>query len=97
MRNLNNWITALLNISQPLLKTFQRRRNNRGMIWGSLLGLGVSAALYGISRNRNRNMLQPLQNLMNNTRMGTFLKPNMVGVTEFAKEFVPNKNQLNNK
>jgi hypothetical protein len=67
------------------------------MIWGSLLGLGVSAAIYGLSRNRNRNMLQPLQNLINNSRMGTFQKPNVVGLTEYAKEFVPNKNPLNNK
>jgi hypothetical protein len=91
---LNNWITTILNIgkSKPFLNIFRRRKNNRGMMWGSLLGLGVSAAVYGLSRNKNRNRLQPLQNLINNSRMGQ--KPNMAGLTEFAKEFVPNKNLL---
>ena len=68
------------------------------MIWASLLGLGVSAAAYGLSRNRNRNMLAPVQNLMNNTRMGKNAQQlNMAGLTEFAKEIVPNKNKFNNK
>jgi len=63
------------------------------MLWGSLLGLGVSAAVYGLSKNRNNTRFQPLQNLMNNSRMRT----NMAGLTEFAKEFVPNKTPLKNK
>lgn len=42
-------------------------------------------------------MLRPLQNLMNNSRMGTVQRPNMAGLTEFADEFAPNKNPLNNK
>lgn len=96
---LNNWITALFNIGrrQPFYNVFGRRRNNRGMMWGSLLGLGVSAAAYGIRRSRNRNLMQPIQNLMNKTGMGNVQKPNMAGLTEFAKEIVPNKNPLNNK
>nr|WP_246869636.1 hypothetical protein [Priestia megaterium] len=99
MLYLNNWVTTLLNIgtSKPFLNIVRRRRNNRGMMWGSLLGLGVSAAVYGLSRNRNNKGVQPLQNLMNNSRMGTFQKPNMAGLTEFAKEFVINKTPLKNK
>jgi hypothetical protein len=95
-----NWLTALFNIGrrQPLLNMFGRRRNNRGIIWGPLLGLGISAAAYGLSRNRNKNMLRPLQNLMNNSRMEKSVqKPNLAGLTEFAKELVPNKKQFNNK
>ena len=97
---MNNWISSLFNIGrrQSPLNMFGRRRNNRGMIWGSLFGLGVSAAAYGLSRSRNRNMLAPVQNLMNNTRMGKNAQQlNMAGLTEFAKEIVPNKNQFNNK
>jgi hypothetical protein len=101
---LNNWLNALFNTGrmtgrmQPFLNMFgrRRRRNNRGMLWGSLLSLGLSAAAYGLTRNRNRNMARPLQNLMNNTRMGNFQKPNMAGLTEFAEELTPNKNPLNN-
>jgi hypothetical protein len=43
-------------------------------------------------------MLRPLQNLMDNSRVGrNSRKLNMAGLTEFAKELVPNKNQFNNK
>lgn len=93
---MNSWINTLFNSGriQPFMFGV-RRRNNRGMLWGSLITLGVSAAAYGLTRNRNRNMLRPLQNLMNNTRIGT--RPNMAGLTEFAKELVPNKNPFKNK
>ncbi|MCQ6279963.1 hypothetical protein [Bacillus sp. EB600] len=98
---MNNWITSLFTKGrrQPLLNMFGRRRNTNGMIWwGSLLGLGVSAAAYGLSRNQNKNMLAPFQNLMNNTRVGKNVQQlNMAGLTEFAKELAPNKNQFNNK
>lgn len=99
MISLNNWINALFNTGRRQLfsNIIGRRRNNRGMVWGSLLGLGVSAAAYGFKRYRNKNVLLPLQNLMNNTGMGNVQRQNMAGLTEFAKELVPNKNPLNNK
>lgn len=80
---------------QTLFNMFGRRRNNRGMMWASLLGLGVSAAAYGLRRSRNKNMLQPLQNLMSNFRFQKSAQmPNMAGLTEFSKEIIPNKNPL---
>ncbi|MBO1510161.1 hypothetical protein [Metabacillus bambusae] len=97
---MNNWITALLNTGrrQNILKMFGRKRNNRGMMWASLLGLGVSAAVFGIRSNRNRNMLRPVQNVMNNIRTQTAGQmPNAAGITEFSKELVPDKNPLTNK
>jgi hypothetical protein len=89
-------MTTLLNIGTNL-GIGKRRRNNRMMMWGTLLSLGLSAALFGLRRNRNNTRFQPLQNLMNNSQMGPFQNLNMAGLTEFAKEIVPNKNQLNNK
>jgi hypothetical protein len=92
---LNNWITGLLNIGrrQPFLNMFGRRRNNRGIMWGSLLGLGLSVAAYGVGRNGNRNMGRPIQNLLNNFGKGkTTLTPNIAGLTEFSKELIPNNN-----
>jgi hypothetical protein len=68
------------------------------MIWGSLLGLGISAAAFEIGRNRNKNIVGPFQNLMNNFRMEKGgQKPNLAGLTEFAKEYIPNKNQFTKK
>lgn len=92
---MNNWITGLLNIGrrQPFLNMFGRRRNNRGIMWGSLLGLGLSVAAYGVGRNGNRNMGRTIQNLLNNFGKGkTTLTPNIAGLTEFSKELIPNNN-----
>ncbi len=65
----------------------------------SLLGLGVSvAAAFGIGRNRNSNMLRPVQNVMKNIRTrsaGQMTAP--AAVAEFSKELTPNKNPLTNK
>ena len=65
------------------------------MIWWSLLGLGASAAAYGLSRNLKRNMLNPL-GLMNNYGIGRSAQ-RLKTATEFANELVPNKNPLTNK
>lgn len=97
---LNNWIPLLFRIGrrQNILNLFGRRRNNRGMMWTSLLGLVVSAAAFGIGRNRNRNLLSPVQNFMNNIRMRNASQMrNMSTLMEFSKELEPNKSQLKNK
>jgi hypothetical protein len=88
---LNNWMNALLNMNKG------RRRNSRGWIWGTILSLAVSLIAYGVRRNRNGNMMRPMQNMMNNFRMGSGQKPNMAGLTEFANEIAPNKNPSSNK
>ncbi|AIE59758.1 hypothetical protein [Bacillus methanolicus] len=95
-----NWIAALFNKGrrQPFLNRFIRRRNNKGVMWGSLLVLGISAAVFGLGRNRNKNMVRPIQNLKNNFRMEKgSQKLNLTGLTEFAKELIPDKNQFTKK
>lgn len=80
---------------QPLFNMFGRRRNNRGMMWASLLGLGVGAVAYGLRRNQNINKMQPFQNLMSNFRFRKSAQmPNIGGLTELSKEIIPNKNPL---
>ncbi|MGG0412440.1 hypothetical protein [Peribacillus simplex] len=96
-----NWVSMLVNTGRKknMLNRFGRNRNNRrGMMWASLLGLGVSAAAYRLRRNRNRNMLLPVQNVMNNIRTRTAGQmPKVAAITEFSKELVPDKNPLTNK
>jgi hypothetical protein len=95
---LNNWIPVLFNLGrrQNISRVFGRR-NNRGMMWASLLGLGVSAAAYGLGRNRNRNMMAPIQDLLNNIQnRNSRQMPNMANLTEFSKELAPNKDSNKN-
>lgn len=80
-----------------------RRRNNNGMIWTALIGLGVSTAAYGFGRNqKNGNMLQPFQNLMNNVRgQNRFqnIVPNVnnTALAEMSNELTPNNDMNKNK
>jgi hypothetical protein len=86
---MNNWISTLFNIGgrQNILKMFGRRKNNRGMIRAPVLALGISATAYGLRGNRNRNMLRPVQNVMNNIRTQTAGNmPNVAVITGFAKK-----------
>lgn len=77
-----------------ILNMFGKRRNNRGMIWASLLGLGVSAAAYGLRRNRNTNILQPIQNVMKRFRTRTAGQmPNVATLTEFSEELNPKQDE----
>lgn len=78
---------------QNLFNMFNRKRNNRGVLWTSLISLGVSAAALGLRRNGNKNMLASIQNVMKNGQI-----PKMANaITEFSKELVPNKNQFTKK
>lgn len=98
---MNNWMKALFNTGrrQSLFNMMGKRRNNRGMVWASLLGLGVSAVTYGWRRNRNGNMLAPVQNLMNNFRSQNAgqMSKMATSLTEFSKEIVPTKDRFTNK
>lgn len=100
---LNNWITPLLKMgrTRSFYNMFGRRRNNRGIMWGSLLGMVLSVAVYGLGGNRNKNMMRPIQNFLNNFGRGkTTLTPNIAniaGLTEFSKELIPNNNPNTNK
>jgi hypothetical protein len=94
----NNWISATLNTvgKQNMLKMFGRKRKNKGMMWASLLGLGVSAAAYGLGRNRKSNMLGSVQNAMNSILTRTANRvPNTM--TEFSKELLPDPLTNKNK
>lgn len=97
---MNNWIPLLFRFArrQNMSQLFNRRRNNRGILWASILGIGVSVAAYGLGKNQNKNLFSSFQNLMNNFRMGNNQQiSNMSALTELSKEIAPVKNQLPNK
>ena len=92
---MNNWVNTLFNNRQGrnLLKMFTKKRNNRWMMWASMLGLGVSAAV-GLRGTRTGNILNPIQNVMDNIRFrNPGQMPKMANLTEFAQELGPDKMQ----
>ncbi|WP_242215549.1 hypothetical protein [Bacillus cereus group sp. BfR-BA-01383] len=91
--NTLNFFISLFNSGRRTQKMFKllrnRRNNNRGWIWASLLGLGT---IFGVVATRNSNMMRPIQRLFqgvqNTTR--TFI-PSKVNLTnmEFSREIAP--------
>lgn len=96
MVRLNNMLAALFNMRrvQNRFNIFRKRRNNRGMLWTTLLSLAVSAAAFGIKANRNRNIQSSVQNLMSNLNIRNMAQmPKTAGLAEFSKELLPNNEQ----
>ncbi|EJQ92792.1 hypothetical protein ACU80K_28445 (plasmid) [Bacillus mycoides] len=91
--NTLNFFISLFNSgrrTQQIFKLFRNRRNNnRGWIWVSLLGLGT---VFGVVATRNSNMIRPIQRLFqgfqNTTRTFIPSKVNLANM-EFSKEIAP--------
>ncbi|ANC22782.1 MULTISPECIES: hypothetical protein [Bacillus cereus group] len=92
--NILNFLMSLFNskkITQQMFELFgNKKKSNKGWIWGSLLGLGT---VFGLLATRNSSMMRPIkhtfQGFQNKTR--TFI-PSKVNLSnmEFADEIKPN-------
>lgn len=67
-----------------------KKKNNKGWIWGSLLGLGT---VLGVLATRNSSIIRPIkhtfQGFQNKTRTFIPSKVNLANM-EFADEITPN-------
>jgi hypothetical protein len=80
-----------------MVKMARKRRSNRGIMWATLLGVGVGAAAYGVGKNRNKLNGETLQNMMSKIPQGgNFQAANLAGLAEFAKEIIPAAGKTNN-
>ncbi|WHY75557.1 hypothetical protein QNH20_15620 [Neobacillus sp. WH10] len=74
---------------QPFFKLFAPRRRNRGAMWASLLGLGLSAAVVGVTRGKRKNFELPFQNAVKNFSPKTNLNlMDNAALTEFSEELL---------
>lgn len=87
------WMMALFNMGkkQNFLTLFSKKRKSKGWVWSSLLGLGVSALVYGIGRNRPKNDGQLFQNMLNSIRSNGG-NQNLANLMEISNEIVPYDN-----
>ena len=82
--------------AQPLLKMFPRKRKSRGAMWASLLGIGLSAAVFGVTKGKRRDLALPFQNIIRNVAPKTNLSlMDNAALTEFSEELL--MSALNNK
>ncbi|MCC2543726.1 hypothetical protein [Bacillus thuringiensis] len=93
--NILNFLMSLFNsgkITQRIFKLFgNKKKNNKGWIWASLLGLGT---VLGVLATRNSSMIRPIkqtfQGFQNKTRTFIPSKVNLANM-EFADEITPNR------
>ncbi|MDR6998447.1 hypothetical protein [Neobacillus niacini] len=84
---------------QPFFNMFKRKRKSRGAMWASLFGLGISAAVYGVTKGKRKISVPPLQNMQNMVKTFT-PKTNIsmmdnAALTEFSEELL--ESALRNK
>ncbi|TKH15911.1 hypothetical protein FC699_29125 [Bacillus wiedmannii] len=92
--NILNFLISLFNskkITQQMFELFgNKKKNNKGWIWASLLGLGT---VLGLLATRNSSMMRPMkhtfQGFQNKTRTFIPSKVNLANI-EFADEIKPN-------
>ncbi|MBE7099236.1 hypothetical protein [Bacillus cereus] len=92
--NILNFVMSLFNskkITQQMLELFgNKKKNNKGWIWASLLGVGT---VFGLLATRNSSMMRPIkhtfQGFQNKTRTFIPSKVNLANM-EFADEITPN-------
>ncbi|KAB2393387.1 MULTISPECIES: hypothetical protein [Bacillus cereus group] len=92
--NILKFLMSLFNSKQITKRTFglfgNKKKNNKGWIWASLLGLGT---VFGLFVTQNSSMMRPIkhtfQGFQNKTRTFIPSKVNLANM-EFADEFTPN-------
>ncbi|MGQ4706169.1 hypothetical protein [Bacillus thuringiensis] len=92
--NILNFLISLFNskkITQQMFELFgNKKKNIKGWIWASLLGLGT---VLGLLATRNSSMMRPIkhtfQGFQNKTRTFIPSKVNLANI-EFADEIKPN-------
>lgn len=68
---------------------FGKRRKTRGTLWTSLLGLGISAVVFGLSRSNRINVAQPFKKMMRNIVPAQNINGmNNVALAEFSEELL---------
>jgi hypothetical protein len=76
-------------MKRSFFRLFRQKRNNRGAMWASLVGLGISAAVFGVTRGKRTVNALPFQNLVKNFTPKTDLNMmNNAALTEFSEELL---------
>lgn len=74
---------------QSIMKMLKRRRNNnRGVMWASLISLGISAIVMAMRKGQRNNMPGTFQNMLKKfTVKNNGSMMNNTALTEFSNEF----------
>ena len=86
------------NIVKPIFNMFGNKRKGRGTMWVSLLGVGISAAVFGLSRvKRKNNIAVPFQDVIQSFTHKNNLNINNTAMAEFSEELLESALKNDNK
>lgn len=73
----------------PFFNMFGKKRKRRGALWTSLLGVGISAAVFGLTRGKRNNIAVPFQNVVQSFTPKTNLNGmSNTALAEFSEELL---------
>jgi hypothetical protein len=85
---LNEGVLWMGNMVKPFFKMFGKKRKSRGTMWVSLLGVGISAAVFGLTRGKRKNIAVPFQDVVQSFTPKNNLHINNTALAEFSEELL---------
>ncbi|MFJ5763021.1 hypothetical protein ACIQAA_28680 [Neobacillus sp. NPDC093182] len=76
------------NMVMPFFNMFGKKRKNRGTMWISLLGVGISAAVFGLTRGKRKNIVRPFQEVVQSFTPKKNININNTALAEFSEELL---------
>jgi hypothetical protein len=76
--------------NRQMMKVFTKKKNNKGVLWASLISLGASAAVWGITKGKKREInTLPIRNMFKNMNLNKNIPiMNDAALTEFSEELI---------
>lgn len=74
------------------MRMFTKKRSNKGFLWASLISLGASAAVWGLTKGKKSDIRMPripVQNMFKNLNINKNIPMmNDTALTEFSEELI---------
>ncbi|MEC1525291.1 hypothetical protein P9D43_25165 [Neobacillus niacini] len=75
-------------VVKPFFNMFGKKRKSRGTMWVSLLGVGISAAVIGLTRGKRKNVSVPFQDVVQSFTPKNNININNTALAEFSEELL---------
>ena len=72
----------------PSFPMFTKKRKTRGTMWASLIGIGISALVIGITKGKRNGYKPPLQNIVKTIKPKWDLGMSDLALAEFSDELL---------
>jgi hypothetical protein len=85
------------NMVNPFFNMFGVKRKRRGTMWISLLGVGISAAVFGLTRGKRTRSTQPFQDVVQSFTPKNNINLNNTALAELSEELLESALRNDNK